>query len=333
METSPKFQKKCGLIFSICISAFLAVSPSANADTASTSSAVPDPQTAALLSTLDSTNQDATKIGSDMGMLNTDALLHTLTFFSYVTSYYTVLFPSYLKPLTDFVNSWLDTKDNSGIFANTQGLFATLWNDFNSTTSQQLNFSKTLTTNFLIAGSPSKSLPAFANELSYSTVIGAPLFQPSGQNGGNLVDAAAQNFITNASGSNILLTQASPDWAPSDAATQYKNLYKTLAAIQSYDSYLISGLYSQNEKTKTEDSLTAQASSPDWFSTIASESLGLVLRQILMFTSQQYVQTQRLIELQRQQLAVSAMTNVLLGVVTQGAVGSQLQNDAGQAKN
>lgn len=240
--------------------------------------------------------------------------------------------PAYAEALTEMAKSWVETDDPANTIGNNQYTFSSL-GDLRTTSEQnQLTATLSLTNQFLLAGSINSTnpfLPANANDLTYSILFGQPLVKPTSNT--NDYSQNIQNYIKNVTASTLVLDQPNPNWPNSKSRTQYNNLYNTLAAIQSYDQYLISGLTNLKDSETLSTQLTAQATNPDWFKQIATEALGLVLRHILMYTSQSFVQINQIIELQQKQLAVQAMTNSLLLVLVQSNVGSQLQQSAGRS--
>lgn len=226
--------------------------------------------------------------------------------------------PVYIKSITEMADSWLNTKDND-IIANDQYSFALLNKNYADSIPQQSGVAKNLVQQFFLSGSNNKSgattLPYNANELSYSSLLGQPLTPPSASGTTSpqqQIDALAQSYIKNASGLNLPLKQANPLWRDSDAKKQYQQMYNAVSSVASYDAFILSGLYKQQDQNTIRTNLLDQASSSDWFKAVASESLGLVLRQMLMYTSQVYVQLDRLVKVQQQQLTAQAMTNTLL---------------------
>jgi hypothetical protein len=240
--------------------------------------------------------------------------------------------PAYIESITEMAQSWIETDDPANTIGNSQYTFASL-GDLRTTGDQnQITATTSLTEQFLKAGSFNASkpvLPGNANDLTYTILFGLPIVKQNTQNPN--YDQNIQNYIKNATGSTLTLDQPNPNWVDSTSKTQYINLYNTLAAVQSYDQYLITGLANLKDSQSLTTQLTTQATNPDWFKQISTEALGLVLRHILMYTSQSFVQITQLIDLQQKQLAVQAMTNSLLVVLVQGNVGSSLQRAASQA--
>jgi len=96
----------------------------------------------------------------------------------------------------------------------------------------------------------------------------------------------------------------------------YQNYFNTVNAIQSFNGYVLSGLYAEskggNQFNTTQLALLQQTSQPSWLNQIASQELGKVLRQMLLFQSQTYVLISQLIQTQKQLLIATTMTNSLL---------------------
>lgn len=241
--------------------------------------------------------------------------------------------PAYVEAITEMAMSWLSkNKDDAAkinaVITNNQGPFANSNNNYISNSTNQFGWTATYTKAYLLSTSinpKSPALPSNANDLNYPILYGITLPNTKTSN----PDQNAQNFIINASGINNPLYQPSPTWTQYPNATaRYINYYNTIASINSFDAYAISHLYNQKENTGYANTLTAQASSSDWFTLVATESLGGVLRHILMYASQSYVELTRIEALQRQQLAATAMSNAVLIALSNNMVGQSLANSA-----
>jgi hypothetical protein len=148
------------------------------------------------------------------------------------------------------------------------------------------------------------------NSMSYATVLGTPPV-PKG------TTADPYQFIQNASGLTLQHVLPSGKMAgPVYARTAYANYYETIIAIESFDAYVLSSMWAENQngnKTTTlQNTLIPQASNSTWLAQVASEELGKVLRQLLVFQSQSYVVLTQLLQVQKQLLAATAMNNTLL---------------------
>jgi len=238
---------------------------------------------------------------------------------------------AYFESLAEMATSWIATTSPQDPIVTNQYIFANLGQQLTSSEQTQLSTTQSLITQFLQAGSlntSNPSMPSNADDLTYTILFGQSIVKPQTTTTTSNYSQNIQNYIKNVTGSTLILDQPNPNWPEGKLKTQYTNLYNTLAAIQSYDQYLISGLASLQNNQNLSMQLTTQATSSTWFTQIATEALGLVLRHILMYTSQSFVQITQIVQLQQQQLAVQAMTNSLLLVLVQADVGSQIQQKA-----
>jgi len=165
--------------------------------------------------------------------------------------------------------------------------------------------------------SNSKTALPYVNQLNYPILLGKPYSQtPEKDESGKAVNSAYQ-YIKNASGLNITHYVPSKVWrGTAEDKTKYANYYKTISAVQSFNTFVLSALYADSQNglklTKTQESLLKQASDPNWFVDISSEPIGLVLRQILLFNSQNFVLLTKILETNKQQLAAQSITNTLM---------------------
>lgn len=147
------------------------------------------------------------------------------------------------------------------------------------------------------------------NDLSYATMLSLPPV-PKGP-------ASPYNYIKAASG--ISNTHAIPgaNWQGSARdQLKYTNYFSTVTAIESFTAYVLSDQYAENQNgnglNTVQTSLINQASNSTWLAQVATEELGKVLRQILMFESQNYVILTQLLQTQKKLLTAQVMTNSLL---------------------
>lgn len=177
----------------------------------------------------------------------------------------------------------------------------------------QLSLQQSLLTTFFGASNISAGTPQNLNDLSYSTLLGQPLLSPDPRTGVN----ASLNYLTNISSLGITYPAPSTSWrGPAQAQKSYIQFYNTITAIQTYNAYVLSGLYedsqTQANDTSLRSQLVTQSSNANWFTSVITNDLGWVLRQILLFTSQSYIVMDQLLYTQKQMLATLAMTNSLL---------------------
>jgi len=240
------------------------------------------------------------------------------------------LLPTYIEDITKMAHDFNVIDDKSNVIANLQANFATLtYNDYTSHI-QQIDLSNMLTKRFLMAGG---DLPSNAYELGYSILT----------NGNNLVapipgeNLTAQNqkrkegrdnYLAYISGSNIIFKQVEPSWS-SSAKKNYQSIYNTIAAISSYNAFILSDLYTNQANEDTRLSLIDQATNSSWFKTVSSEALGLVLRHTLMYMSQIYVELDQMIKLQQKQVTAQAMTNTLLILYANFSIAQNVSAAAG----
>lgn len=225
--------------------------------------------------------------------------------------------PTYLNALVAMATAWM-AQDNSKTTAALQVDFTTVANAImQGGPTAQISLQQKLTADFFGSSLTTKILP-YANDLTYQTLLGQPVFNPDPRKPENgPAPDSAYNYLKNVAGINITHVIPSPSWQGSLADQQkYAALFMTESAIQSYNTYILSQLYSDysngNPLSAAQQTLIKQASSSDWFSQVASESIGIVLRQILMFVSQTYILISQFNDTQKKILETQAMTNTLL---------------------
>lgn len=258
-------------------------------------------------------------------------------------------FPAYIESITEMAEDWLEP-DESDFTATNQATFTLLGQQYMANNQYQNQVqSRLLTDLFNINNSNAVKMP-YVNDLTYTTLLGSPILSPDPRTNppanSGITPAVnldpAYNYIKNASGLVVPLTPPSNSWSgPTQARTDYTNMYKTLASVQTFNAYVLGGLYaqykSQNDLTKAGKTnqtqfLIQQATNPNWFTQVASEKLGVVLRQILLFDSQSYVLLSQMQETQKQALAAQAMTNSLLILINQNSNYLLLQRAQGTLK-
>lgn len=247
--------------------------------------------------------------------------------------------PSYLQDLAEMADSWMH-QDDSDFTSQNQANFSALGQQYVTGLQNQSSLETRLMTD-LLGGGGNSQMP-YANDLTFSTLLGNPILNPdpriiSGAVTGNTIDPA-YNYIKNASGFMVPIATPSNTWRGSvSARTSYTNVYKTLTSVQSFNAYILGKLYLdyqqkaqlKNGATTPQMTLIQQATASDWFKEVASAKLGIVLRQILMFDSQTYVLLSQMLETQKQLLAAQAMTNALLILQDQNTSGILLQRAQG----
>ncbi len=228
--------------------------------------------------------------------------------------------PTYLANLPSFVTTWLATDNNStdpvnwsSNWSNEQNWLSTLGSNALTSEANQLALQTSLLTTFFGASNISSGNPQYLNDLSYTTLLGAPLLSPDPRSGVN----ASLNYLTNASSLAIVFPIPGAGWrGTAQAQKNYISFYNTVVAVQTYNAYVLSRLYQDSQTLSNDTSmrkqLITQSSNSGWFTSVISNDLGWVLRQILLYVSQNYVLMDQLVQTQKQMLATIAMTNSLL---------------------
>ncbi len=149
------------------------------------------------------------------------------------------------------------------------------------------------------------------NSLIYSSMLGIPpVPKPA-------LPPVPLTYIENAGALNAIHIMPGLNWQGQTTDQQkYYNFYSTIMAIESFDGYVLSHLLANtinnNSLTPLQNALITQVTSSNFIAQIASETIGQVLRQLLIFTSQSYVLLTQMVNLQREQLTAQVMTNSLL---------------------
>ncbi len=229
--------------------------------------------------------------------------------------------PALINDIIIMAKSWNQTTDQHSNIATNQPNFSNLATDYNAIGTNQTALSTKLTAQIFATCAPTNQ-----TDLNFNTFLSQQ--QPAQQ--GQAPTPPTSNYLSYASGASLVYTQGSPQWNPSSFGKQYTSLYNTVTAVASYNAYILGSLNNQQDQDTQRTSLITQATGTQWFSDIGSEYLGLVLRQLLMYTSQIYVQLTTMIKIQQQQLAAQAMTNTLLLINANYGVGNTLTL---QAKN
>lgn len=237
--------------------------------------------------------------------------------------------PATLQSLGKYILSWMnpDTSDitTSLLFPTFNGMQSALAANLTAQSTMQLQLNGSL-----LGSTP----PANAAALVYSNLLGL------GSSTATPPTSPQYSYILNASGINIPHT-APKNWS-GDASDQaiYRNYYNTVMAASSFGGYVLSGQYVEaqggNQFTTLQQQLLSQASASQtttgWLAQFASENLGVVLKQILMFQSQIFVLLTQSIQLQKQMVTAQVITNALLIANNQVNEGSLLANAQGVAQ-
>lgn len=239
-----------------------------------------------------------------------------------------ILLGIYLAPLNQLATTLLASDNSSSDPVDWSTNWSTEQNSFANLSSNTLNNeaytydmqTQLLTTFFGGSISATAPNPANLNDITYTTLLGIPLVSPDPRENVN----SAVNYLSNASGLSLPFVIPGTGWRGDEAAqTKYSNFYNTVTSVQTYNAYVLSRLYqdSQHPDAPLRRQLITQSSNSNWFSSVITNDLGWVLRQILLYNSQIYVVMDQLLQTQKQMLAATAMTNTLF------IANSQFQSD------
>lgn len=243
-----------------------------------------------------------------------EMLLTLIADYTYKTAEATYWVEQFTLGVLTILNSWI-LPDNSDSTANLQSGFANVTNITLQNSAAQIALQKQLSQDYL-TGVNLQNIP-YVNDFTFQTMLGQPYANPDPRKKENENINPAYNYIKNAAGLNIKHRTPNDNWKGSDKDKEnYQNFYTTISSIQMYSAYLLSQLYTDsvngNQLTQQQNTLMQQASNSNWFAEVASENIGFVLRQILMYNSQSYVLLTQLLQAQKQALAAQAMTNTLI---------------------
>ena len=186
--------------------------------------------------------------------------------------------PTYLQELTEAALSWL-APDTSETTANMQANFANWTNLSLANQTAQASLLLSLEQSFFGSSITPTTLP-YANDLTYSTLLGTLYFDPDPRTKGNKQPPdSALNYLKNAASLNVSHILPSGAWqGPQYSQTRYINFYNTIAAVQTYNAYALSEVYTKskdNSLSQLQTTLLTQASNSSWFSEVASENIGI----------------------------------------------------------
>lgn len=241
---------------------------------------------------------------------NTDAILKNIN----------IMF-TYMTQLSTFAQTWLNADNTPGTnpdwsanWSNEQNALANLSNLTLQNESNQFSMQQQLLNNFFNLNTVNNNTLDNINDLSYTTLLNAPLITPDPR--GNDVDSAT-NYLLNVSGLTLPLQQPDTNFNGSQSAQKtYTNFYNTITAVKTYNTFALSRLYLDSKNATNSNNLRnkliAQSSNSQWFIDVISNDLGWVLRQILLYSSQNYILNDQLLQVAKQIAATAAMTNTLL---------------------
>lgn len=231
--------------------------------------------------------------------------------------------PTYISSLKlgEFLLAWMH-QDDTDATAQLQASFASLDGMFTNSLVTQATLQQNINNALFTDPSTSKPIPASSifnpANLTYSTLL-----TPSS-------DQTAQfNYILNASGINLAHTVPNAGWGGN--IKNYMGYYNTVMAAESFNGYVLSNQYADGNQLNNlqHDLLKQVGDSKQWAGVVATEYIGIVLRQILLFESQIFVLMTQLVQTQKQMVTAQAMTNALIIAVNQSNEASMLQNAKG----
>lgn len=255
-----------------------------------------------------------------------------------------------LNELPSYLKAWM-SPDNSNATATLQGGFTQLGNLLNQDMSTQASLQTTLNSDLLnndgsnilnsnigqanVTGIANEISLPYANDLIYSTLLGSPYYakDPRTKEGQKSNINSPYNYIKNASGLNLFHQIPAPGWRGSQGARlRYQNYFNTVTAVESFNAYTLSHQYADgNQFNSLQNTLITQATDPTkWFAQVASENIGFVLRQLLLYESQIFVLLTQLIQLEKQAVTAHVMTNALLISINQTTENVMVANAQGQ---
>lgn len=221
--------------------------------------------------------------------------------------------PSYLQQLGEFMYAWTK-EDKSNFTANLQLDFSQMGNvlllglepDNVKSTQNALNKD-------LLGPNPTVDSIWYANDLVYSTLLGNPFFadDPRKDRTGKLIANPQYNYIKNVSGINLMHIRPGTNWQGTRSnQDKYQNYFNTIMAAESFGgNALISHYLEGNQFNVIQQKLLLKATDSNWMAEVASEDIGLVLRQLLLFQSQLYVLMTQSVQLQKQVIVAQVAGN------------------------
>ena len=233
----------------------------------------------------------------------------------------------YIVPIYKMALSWLKTDDKpDGFIPTSQASFSALNSDYKNNLTLQESIGMAATKQFMTNSDTETPniAPPNINQLDVSILKGTKIDPTKDKD--TSVEALAKQYLYNISAANFYIPP--PPLTAAKVPSNYQHYYDAIIAIESFNTRILSGLYVNQDKNQLHSTLTDQATSKDWFLKIATEDLGLVLRQLLMYTSQIYVQIDHLTKIEQDQLAAQAMTNTLLILETSQNTGALLRRQA-----
>lgn len=216
--------------------------------------------------------------------------------------------PDYISSMLQYIVNMQKT-DDSASTSEMQANFATIGTLFSKDYTMQQGIQEQINADLL--GATSEKNPS-RDEVLYSALLTS--YDANNPNSKALF-ANAYRYMRNASGIGLIAQQPRRD-KMGLAADTYKAYYDSITSVKSFNAYVLSNRLTEmlngNGLSPAQAALAVQASNSNWIAQIATEEIGKVLRQLLVFQSQTYVLLSEMVQTQKQMLMAQAMTNTLL---------------------
>lgn len=225
---------------------------------------------------------------------------------------------AFLKAFNAYALNWLQiyTAPSSTELGS---MFGQYMDNVQTNTTKQASYISSTGGSLYLLDDPARAIykmPLPTPDISYATL----LKQPGGASqASDEIKFYSKEFIKNASGLNIphLSPASIPAGGDPNAVAAYRTFYNTISSIANYDAYILSAHAADVENnyklSQIQTDLKNYATNNKWLAHVNEEqSIGVILRQLLLFTSQMYVISLQSLETQKQLLAAIAMTNSLV---------------------
>lgn len=218
-----------------------------------------------------------------------------------------------LQAVALLATAWITPDDSEVTSQQLVPNFTALGKLVNSTQQAQVSMQPAVNS-AIFANIKPEDIP-YANDLTFSTLLGAPFLPKDPRDTSSKKVDSSLNYIYNASG--VFIPHIAPNlsWQGSTSdQDKYQAYYSAVIAAQTYDAYILSQQYAdKNQYNEVQTALVTQASdAQNWMAKVASENIGWVLRQLLLYQSQSLVLMTQIVQTQKQIASATAMNNTLL---------------------
>lgn len=208
--------------------------------------------------------------------------------------------------------AWITPDDSEVTSQQLVPNFTSLGKVINNSLNQQISMQPSINT--AIFSSVKASDIPYANDITYSTILGSPFFAKDPRDTSSKKVDSAMNYILNASGVNVPHIAPNMAWQGSTSdQDKYQAYYSAVIAAETFNAYILSQQYAdKNQFNQIQTALVTQASdAQNWMAKVASENIGWVLRQLLLYQSQSLVLMTQLVQTQKQIASATAINNTL----------------------